>query len=319
MYKIELNLPVVGTVFLSIKDKQLFIFSKRQLKNYIVNIFTDNTNVDFVTIDTSIDKKFKDIILGRQVKFKDNRFDFSINSKVQRIKYKYNFNANLTINISFKKKIFYILKSLIKSNYSMNHILFYQTILYPIFSLYSLVDNYYLVHGSLIKMKDKHIVLTGLDGVGKSSLSNELALNNAKILADNFVLFNGEKFIGISMPIRLDLDNETKENIVFQDNNLKEILFEYNEFKAVKVDNIYFLSIGNEFILKEIDKNLALYNWSLINNGAGEILDANLFNMPFIYQNIFEKSILLNKNEKYFQLTIPKGKIKEALKEFTCQ
>ena len=315
MYKIELNLPIIGKIFINIQNKQLFIFTKRQLKNYIIDVSINNDNTDFVTIYTNIDEKFNDVVLGREIKFQHNILQFLKTTRVQTIDYKYDFNNQLILDIKFKKNFFYYIKAFLSSNYAMNHILFYQSILYPIFSLYTLVDNYFLVHGSLLKLGDKYIVLTGLDGVGKSSLSNELVVCGAKILADNFVLFNGDSFLGLNMPIRLDLENSTNENTIYKDSNLKEILYDYKKDTEINVDEVYFLNISDNLEVKIIDKNIAKHNWNFINNGAGEIIEANSFCLPFLYQNLISLKQDIDGNIKYFSFSIPKGKIKEAVKE----
>jgi hypothetical protein len=222
------------------------------------------------------------------------------------------------LTIDFKKKSLFYLKSLLNSEYSLTHSLFYETVLYPIFSLYAIRGNYSLVHGSLIEIEGKYIVLAGLDGVGKSSLSNELVLKGAKIVADNFVLFNGENFIGINMPIRLDLENTTIENIIFKDNNLKEVLYDDCINIPVTIEKVYFLSIGEKLDINSMNENTIAQNWNLINNGASEILGANLFNIPFLYQNSLSTTIINNKYNSYW-FSIPKGKIKEATKELICQ
>lgn len=320
MHSLKCKFPLIGIVLINIKSSDLLEFVKRQLKNYIVSELETPNSRYFLSIK-AIDIKninFEDAILGREIQFKNNKLSTIKLSKAQSIKYQYSFSNEIDINISFKRKVLYFLKSLLTSKYSLNHILFYQTILYPIFSLYAIEDNYSLVHGSLIKIEDKYIVLAGLDGVGKSSLSNELVLKGAKILADNFVLFNGEKFIGLNMPIRLDLDNNTKKNIIFADNNLKEVLFDYSENKAVQVDSVYFLAIAKKLGIRKIDQNIVNQNWNLINNGAGEILGANMFNISFLYQNIIDKTIKQSNYNNYI-FSIPKGKIKEATKELMCQ
>jgi hypothetical protein len=321
MHNIKCNFPLIGNVLIQIIDSNLYNFTKRQFKNYIVSESKNNFNTNHIVSISAEDfnnLNFNDVTLGREIKFKDNKLQFLKNTRVQSIAYEYDFNNSLSLDITFKKKSLYYLKSLLSSKYSINHILFYQTVLYPIFSLYALKDNYSLVHGSLLNVDNEYIVLTGLDGVGKSSLSNELVYQGAKILADNFVLFNGESFVGLNMPIRLDLKNDTKKNIIYQDNNLKEILFDYCENNSVYANSIYFLSIGEKLSINKMDTNIVNQNWNLINNGAGEILDANVFNIPFLYQNSLSK---INNNNKFksYSFSIPKGKIKESTKELICQ
>ena len=318
--KIECNFPIIGKVNIDIKNKDLFDFAMRQFKNYIIFVKDIKSDFDnFVTIKTNIKNiSFQDVILGREVVFKNNSIVFQKKSRTQEIAYSYNFKGNVLINVDLRKKPLYLLRKIISSKYSLNHILFYQTMLYPIFSLYALIKNYFLVHGSLLKINNKYIVLTGLDGVGKSSLSNEIVKNGTEILADNFVLFNGKHFIGLNMPIRLDLQNDTNENVIYQDDNLKEVLYPLTETKEIIADKVYFLSIGKNLDIKQLDKSVYL-NWHLINNGAGEILEANLFNLPFNYQNLLINNVSLASSIDYYKFSIPKGKIKEAVKELMCQ
>lgn len=320
MHNLECLFPLIGKVQIRIADKNLFQFSKRQLKSYIVSQLVVQHSDNFVNVEAeNFYNLYSDnMTLGRDITFQANKLNFTKTSRVQSIEYQYDFNINISLSVNLKKKFGYILKSILNSEYSINHSLFYETILYPIFSLYAIKDNYSLVHGSLIKIDDKYIVLAGLDGVGKSSLSNELVLNGAKILADNFVLFNGEKFLGLNMPIRLDLDNNTQENVIFKDNNLKEVLFDYCEDEPVQVDAIYFLSIGEKLVIQKLNENIVNQNWNLINNGAGEILGANIFNIPFLYQNSLSKGIE-SRQFKSYSFSIPKGKIMEASKELICQ
>jgi len=320
MHNLQCVFPLIGHISIDIKSTDLFEFTKRQLKNYMVSesYFPNIKSFVSLNIPSMNNTNFKDITLGREIMFKDNKLHISKKTRVQTLSYKYDFNDNITLNIDLKKKSLYHLKNLLSLKYSINHMLFYKTILYPIFSLYAIQDSYSLIHGSLIKINDKYIVLTGLDGVGKSSLSHELLLRGHKILADNFVLSNGKSFVGLNMPIRLDLEYDTKENIIYEDDNLKEVLFDFKEDNAVVIDNVYFLSIGKKLAIKEMDKNIVIQNWHLINNGAGEILEANLFNLPFLYQNSLTKSLDMGSYESY-SFSIPKGKIKEAVEELICQ
>jgi len=320
MVKLKCYFPIIGHISIDIKDENLAIFTKRQLSNYIVSEKDVNASSYFVRIEKENNEviSFDDIVFGREIKFKNNGLNISKNSRIDSISYKYFFDKNIKIDINFKKKLTYYLKDILNSKYSQVHMLFYKTILYPIFSLYALIDNYFLVHGSLLKLEDKYIVLTGLDGVGKSSLSNELVLNRAKILADNFVLFNGKDFIGLNMPIRLDLENKTAENIIFKDDNLKEVLYKDKENNHIKVDKVYFLNISNNLKIEQMDSDIVKLNWNFINNGASEIMGANNFCLPFLYQNMINKKQKIDNSIEYFNFSIPKGKIKEAAKELMC-
>ncbi len=320
MYNIKCTFPLIGNISIDIKSSDLYEFSKRQLKNYIISTCSTSNLQSFISLNVSSinNINFEDVIFGREIKFKDNKLNIRKKSRIQTLDYKYEFNDNVSLNIDLKKKSLYYLKNILSSKYSINHILFYQTILYPIFSLYAMQDSYSLVHGSLVKINDKYIVLTGLDGVGKSSLSHELLLMGHKILADNFVMSNGKNFVGLNMPIRLDSENNTKNNIIYEDNNLKEVLFDFKEYNAVLVEHVYFLFMSKKLDIQELDKNIVSQNWQLINNGAGEIREANLFNLPFLYQNCLTKSLDIG-NHKNYAFSIPEGKIKEAVEELICQ
>ncbi len=320
MHSIICNFPLIGDMKIDIEDSNLFVFAKRQLKNYVVTeSINDDRSKYLVSIESKklSEYKVEDTILAREIKFVDNKLIFSKLSRIQKIKYNYDFTNNCIDIYQTKKSLFFI-KSLLSSNYSMTHSLFYETILYPIFSLYTMIDNYSLVHGSLLKIDDKYIVLAGLDGVGKSSLSNELVNLGYKLLADNFVLYNGSKYIGLNMPIRLDLDNDTMENVIFKDDNLKEVLYSECENNPVSVDKIFFLSISNKLAIKKMNENIIHQNWNLINNGASEVLGANMFNIPFLYHNAIDGYAQENILDSYI-FSIPKGQIKEATKELICQ
>lgn len=317
--KYTLQLPFLKNIIIEISDINLSNFFERQFKNYILKI--ENVVIKKFIIITVNSKKIelKNYQLSRNIKFRNYNLNFAKTSTTQKINFTYDFNNSLDISIDFYKKPLYFLKNMKKSNYSINHLLFYQTILYPIFSIYSTIGNYSSIHGSLIKVNNKYIVLTGLDGVGKSSLTTELALLGYKVLADNFLLFNGNTFIGLNMPLRLDLDNPINENIIYQDNNLKEVLFQDIEQNAINANKVFFMVIGDELSITKIDANTAMYNWNLINNGAGEILDANLFCLPFLYQNMGYIKSCADENLEFFMLSIPKGKIKDGVKEILCQ
>jgi len=132
--QVTLNLPLLGNIIIKIKDDNLYHFFKRQFKNYIVNVVkVDSPN--FINISLELENlSIENCQFSRDIKFKDNNFDFVKTSKTQIIGFKYNMNNTIMATIDFEKKLLYYLKKMIKTKYSINHILFYQTILYPIFS-----------------------------------------------------------------------------------------------------------------------------------------------------------------------------------------
>lgn len=316
----KLEFPNQLSIELICGNAKLSEFIERQFRLYIFSI--DEVDARYfieIKLFDKIDQN-QNRQLSRNLFMKKDSFSIMKETKSQLIDYKFDFNNQASVSITFRKKLLYYLKNIIKSSYSMNHILFYQTVLYPVFSLYAMLGNYHNVHASLLKIDDKYIVFAGLDGVGKSSFTTELALMGYKVLADNFLLFNGENFIALNMPIRLDLDNSINTNIIYQDNNLKEVLFYDKEMQPIKIDKVYFLSISEILDLKPIDSNSAYINWSFVNNGAGEILDANIFCLPFLYQNMLN-GFKSNKDDKieFYSLGVPKGKIKDGVNEILCQ
>ena len=113
--KLMLILPKIGEINISIKDKKLLEFTKRQLKNYINTESNDDSYDSFVQISATClnNLNFNNLVLGRQIKFKDNTLSFRKYSRVQSLEYKYNFKDSLKLDINFSKNLLYLLKQVI--------------------------------------------------------------------------------------------------------------------------------------------------------------------------------------------------------------
>ncbi|MDH7507838.1 MAG: hypothetical protein QHH00_00370 [Methanomassiliicoccales archaeon] len=72
---------------------------------------------------------------------------------------------------------------------------------YPIFHLLEL-KGWSVLHSSLVCFEDNGVLFTGLNGVGKTTTALSL-LPEARILSDNFVLFNGERLFPFPEYIRI--------------------------------------------------------------------------------------------------------------------
>ncbi len=318
---ITLNLPIIGVVDLEIYDQDISNFTKRQLENYVVSeSFRTDKQDTSVVIKSNFKTDFfnKNNVFGRQYKVSEKKFN--LNGFV----YEYH-DGTITITMKridtnkpnlykqLKTIIKHIIKPPVKQNsYAHCHWNFYCQVLFPIFSLYTITDGYFLIHASLINYNNKNILVTGLDGVGKSSIANYFEDIGGKILSDNFVLYNGKSAIPFNMAIRLEPNQETNMKILYADHNLKEALPLTVQYREVEVNNIFILSIGEELVLSKSSNNIC--STVLFTNIAPEIGAANNFIAPFLYNSI-------NKNTENKDIikciTIPKGKLKQAMEILT--
>lgn len=194
--------------------------------------------------------------------------------------------------------------------YAKYHALFYRTVLFPIFLLYTVLDNYFLIHGSLVKYKTNYFLISGLDGVGKSSLTNMLIEEGAECLSDNFVLFNGKDTVPLSLAMRISPDLNTTMNVIYEDDNLKEVVGEINSVVDRSIpQKVYLLCISDEFSAYSI--RIRMLDWVLFLNNAPEIGEANKFISPFLLKSREET----NKNKGEIDITIleiPKGQLEKG-------
>lgn len=310
MQEIYLSLPIIGKVVIQVQNRYIGDFAIRQLNNYVTEIKEIPAKEKYITQifikNDVIINNFKkiinnDVILGREYKI--------ANSKLQVKNFEYYIkDSDLVIKslIKYKEKWY---KRFKKWKYSKSHCAFYDNILYALFSLYAIYDNYFLIHGSLLQYKNKNILFCGLDGVGKSSLTNLFYQKGAKILADNFVLFNGQFVIPFNMAIRLEPNQQTNLEILYVDKNLKEVLPETILNSPLLIDDTYLLTISSKLNIQE--EIFQLINFAFFLNLAPEINYANLFIAPLLYFAEQNKMAEL----KVKKLSIPKGELQKGLEE----
>ncbi len=307
MQLLRFNLPVLGNIEIAITTDELAEFTKRQLFAYYQNMEKLNHQSDknclIIKSDLILTKAkdyfSKNKILGRAYHIKNNELHFA------NLRYVYS-NDSLLIETTFKEAKNKWYKKRKKLNYAQCHIRFYHQILYPIFSLYTLLNGYYLVHGSLINFEGKNIIISGLDGVGKSSLSNILVKNNAKLYSDNFVLFNGKNAIPLNLAMRLDPKQDTNMQVLYKDEDLQEVLSEYRINKALTVDKFIVLYVSEQLKLQKCNSNLI--PWVLYSNNAPEICAANAVITPFLINKINKYNEMVTK-----YLSVPMGRLDDAM------
>lgn len=289
----RVQLPLLGIIDIFFQDIKLEEFSRRQFFNYMREEKTVNFNSRYVTIITELN--YDDYLM----KYKKEKFQYSRNFRCENgnITYQGMFicqtecgkiKIELNMDKSLRLKAWQMIcHKLRKENlYAHYHAEFYQTVLFPVFALYAIFGNYYLIHGSLIRYRKQYFIISGLDGVGKSSLTNMLVDKGAECLADNFVLFNGTETITLSLAMRLSPEMKTSMNIIYEDTNLKEVVLNNGICEKDKVvpQKIYVLCIADEIKVENVC--VSKTDWVLFMNNAPEICDANKFIGPFLIAGI---------------------------------
>lgn len=325
---LEIKLPLVGNVEILINHPILVSFAQRQLRNYIVGQKSFVVSKEYRTIiqtdNEAIIQKLSGILqsehrLSREIEITDGVLRIKKNWRLAKVTYvcfisKGILTLETTIHFRFSADL---LKRMLGRKYSFSHQLFYDLLLYPIFSLYALADNYYLIHGSLIQKNNEYIVISGLDGVGKSTLSNILDNEGYPILADNFLLFNGNQAIPFNMPIRIKHnDAENGLEVIYRDKYIKEVLPKQVRYDPVDVNRIFILSISKDLQLRCIRKKDLNQYWNMISNCADEINAANRWMGALHFINLFNlasfDSITSEKEIKFYLLNVPKGELEKG-------
>jgi hypothetical protein len=315
----ELKLPLIKTITIDIYDDRLADFTSRQLKNYIIKKNNTRTGrkyrTDIAAESKSLGDKIsifleKDKTLARKI-FVNNHILYNFNSKYE-IKNN-NFTIKSSKRISLIRRIYTQVRG---GTYAFYHSLFYELVLFPLFSLYCIYDGYCLLHGSLLKFNNKYIAVLGLDGVGKTSFSGEITKKGGNILADNFILYNGECALPFNIAMRLEPDHETSLETLYRDNDTKEILPPVMESIPVIIDKFFILTINNTFIQRKITANNFIV-YAFLNN-APEVGGANNFIAPFLYMNMGYFTYT-NDPINVTLLGIPKGKIQEGVKKILSE
>lgn len=320
MKSLYFEFPLIGQCILYFPSDSLATFVSRQLKNYVIkvtDVFCDDCEIEI--FNNEIIKLLKDIIdknlyysrnfkVAKGIILLDN-IEYKCAKESLKIKYKQNKSIIHKAKRGIKKIM--CISSLMK--YRNNSGVFYARYLFPLLSIYAGCYGYYCIHGSLIRLKDKNIVLTGLDGVGKSTMANMLSSEEGDILSDNIVLFNGITALNFNLAMRIDLDTETKYQTLFKQNDFKEVLPDVTKYGEVAVDSFYNLIRDQTNKTPYLEKVCySPVSWALYLNVAPEIGQANRLLAPWNY--VWASGL---RDDKAFQfqiynLFIPENGIREA-------
>ncbi len=220
--------------------------------------------------------------------------------------------------ISWLKKIYHTFlgadELMRYNNYSRN---FSLNFLIPLFSVYASCYGFFCIHGSCIHIHRKNILLTGLDGVGKSTLASLLCENDGEILADNIVLFDGTNALNFNLAMRVDPHLETKYKMLYSGRDFKEILPNKTDAGAVKVDAVYnLIKIKKTQAMKMERYHGDMTSWILYMNGAPEINQINAVISPWrFYHNLVFKESNCRNELDICNFYIPEGKLSDAKEE----
>lgn len=312
------DLPHLGEIEILVYDRQMKEFVLRQFSNYIVDVkdrkidFKDNIALIYTNL------KFLDTFL-----YEEGTFSRTFKCVNKSIHYENivleESKGNMLIKVRGRKEHALRLKRLYykgnkRREHAKYHAMFYRVVLFPIFALYAITDGYFLIHGSLLSYKGHNFVVSGLDGVGKTSLTTKLCKCGANVLADNFVIYNGRDFVPLLMPLRVESNLHTEEfETLYDDNLMKEIVLYNGQRENVRIEKIFLLSITEKF--HNLEKDLRTLDWVMFLNNAPEICDANRFIGPFLLQRrkIGKTTERISINE----LGIPRGELDEATKFIT--
>lgn len=320
MKGLSFEFPLLGRCILYFQSDSLATFISRQLKNYVIettDTFCGDCEIEIFNsevlklLESSIQRN---LYYSRSFKVDNgmillDNIEYKCIGKSLKIKYK---QSN-----SIDHKVKQIIKSIMCINgimeYRNNSGVFYTRYLFPLLSIYAACYGYYCIHGSLIRLKNRNIVLTGLDGVGKSTMANMLSSEEGEILSDNIVLFNGTTALNFNLAMRIDLDTKTKYQTIFELNSFKEILPDVTTFGEVVVDDFYNLIRDRNNRIPYLEEaSYSPINWVLYLNTAPEIGQANRLMAPWSY--VWSSGVRDDKAPQLqiYNLFIPENGIQEA-------
>lgn len=305
--------PVLGKVDICVHNKKFADFIRRQFVTYYYE--SSNSNQDGLIIVNNLKlinqlKKIlsKELALSREFIIKNHVLIY------KNVIYKID-NGKLSIQVlpckNIKKRVINQICRFRLGEYGFFHNKFYYEVLFPIFSLYAM-QGFCILHGALIQdINGRDIVLIGLDGVGKSSLSILFQQKKAKSFCDNFLLSDGYNFVPLNLSVRVDLDVPINDSYteIFRNKKLREVSNFNNCRTLCKVEKVYIIYIAEKLFSTE--KSISLINLINYSNGACEIRDANSYIAPFSLLASYSKDKCLCAN----YIGIPKGKLLDGLKE----
>lgn len=318
-----LDLPLIGKCDVVLKSN-LAEYTKRQFTNYFVSYGSDVSlnekyeaslyiyNLEIINIF----KKYmeKNISLSRNTFWNKNSITVD--------EYIYTLSENvLTISVIKKRGIKTFVKQCLanmkatneEAKYALLGGRFYQEILFPLLTVYAAGYGFYCVHGSLIHLNtDENIILSGLDGVGKSTLSDLICKNTDNVLlADNIVLFNGIMGLNLNLAMRLEITVETEQEVIYSNKDIKEIVPPEKTTGLVPIDRVLIMLKGNSGGIEQFEKQIPMQDWIMFVERAPEIGHANriLSYWMFMHTLVFSKEF---KTINIKSISIPNGKLKDA-------
>ena len=328
MYTFSVQLPLLGICRINLEKREVARFSYRQLGNYVVGEIkeeyesSENNRTNLLFESNSIVKEFsvyKSYNMGLDRGTCWNTNSISIGN------YKYILDNNVLRILIYKPHgnieiLKYIYKR-VRSNteekkYALLGGQFYHNILFPIFTVYAAVYGLFCVHGSLIHTKNnRNIILSGLDGVGKSSLADMICSEEGnELLADNIVLFDGKKALNLNLAMRLELTTVTKNKVIYSNKEIKEILPPVINFGFCNIDRIFNLLRDNNDQTVKFNHASTPHDWIMFMERAPEIGQANNILSYWLFVHS-----LIKRHERItvpiISVAIPNGKLVQG-KEF---
>lgn len=327
---LKLQMPLLGKIEILISDIDLYIFTKRQLEKYIIDEYKDRrSSNEQVILKYEYKNQYKElvknlfenkIIISRNLRLNDKNLCSIEKKRFYTFSYQvYKENNVILSQQSIKYLFFYNRVKKFLGKYAFYHNLFYELVWYPILNFYTLFERYKVIHGSVVRIRDKNIILTGLDGVGKSTLALSLVAEGGEVLSDNFILYNNNTIVPFLIPLRISVNEISPPNskVIFQNKILKEIAVDMKVYRdSVRIDKIFLLAISGKTEMIKIRSLNSNTCWDLINNGANEICAANRYAVPMHFYNLIynkpEESFSQDRRTDSYYLGIAKGQMKDG-------
>lgn len=331
MYTVVFKLPLIGICRIIIENEELSEYVERQFRNYFVSREKTNETINglrakLIFEDKEIIKKFilynkKNIGLSRDVFWK--------NGQITLDKYIYIIEKNsIDIYIAKANKKKDLLKGVYRiltnrseeQKYAHLGGEFYQCALFPIISIYAACFGLFCVHGSLIHLNSgENIILSGLDGVGKSTLANMICEENGNLLlADNIVLFNGREALNFNIAMRLEKNIHTELDVLYSNNDIIEVLPGTTSYGLCYINRIYnLLRDDKNKDIKLYEGSFPPHDWIMFMERAPEIGQAN----GILSYWLFLYALLLKHNDMkipIISISVPNGKLSIAKEWITA-
>ncbi|MDG1725650.1 MAG: hypothetical protein P8H57_00720 [Emcibacteraceae bacterium] len=224
---------------IALTNWQLATFARRQLpRDTEVTVAKGLKCTTQITLSPKLERQS-----DFEVNFQTKRYYLSIESKENKI----------ITNIKFTK--IGKLGRYLSDGYSNNHILYYLTILFPIFLSEISRDTSLLpFHATVIRYENKNLAFLGEPGAGKSSVARIASKYGGLIQSDNFTLISENHYQGLRSPIRFsDVDSTFQEPILQVKKDLFEVSYGDNEFTNGKIHKVIYLAKGENYETRDLD------------------------------------------------------------------